>query len=152
MLDTFSSPRIASAEKCEGIMTLKKTLLVVGLSSVIAFAGCAHRNRALYTPNTIQVTKRSDEIRPAVKTALDRYGWIIEKDTETSGGHEVIARQVRGSHSARVKIVVTPPTARVVYLDSENLNYENHAGEETIHTRYNQWLQNLERSLAQELS
>jgi uncharacterized GH25 family protein len=133
-------------------MSLKKTLLIIGLSSVMALGGCAHRNRELYTPSTIQVTKRSDQIRPAVKTALDRYGWIIESDTETSDGHEVVARQVRGSHSARVKIVVTPPTAKVVYLDSENLNYENRAGEETIHTRYNQWLQNLERSLAQELS
>lgn len=126
---------------------MKQTaLLAILLALLIGTSSCAHRKRVVYEPTPIASSEKSSaKVKAGIKQALSTYGWIIEKDE--SG--QMIAKQTRGSHNARVKIRYSSKEVKVSYLDSENLNYHiDRNGMARIHGRYNTWVQNLERAIA----
>jgi hypothetical protein len=125
---------------------IKKLLFVVVVVVVsVAGAGCGHRSRALYEPGTIVASEYRGDVKQGIRQALFDFGWFVESDRPG----EIIARQTKGDIQARVKVLYSGRKITVKYLDSMNLNYSNEEGFETIHSRYNTWVRNLEKRIYQ---
>lgn len=88
--------------------------------------------------------KGQDDMRRAVLTALQRRQWTVERADQG----QILASITRRSHQARITIPYTASTYSIRYRDSHNLGYRDGK----IHRNYNKWIQNLDRSIQQELS
>lgn len=90
------------------------------------------------------VLKGQDDMRRAILTALQRRQWTVERADQG----QILALITRRSHQAQITIPYTASTYSIRYRDSHNLDYRKGK----IHRNYNKWIQNLDRSIQQELS
>jgi hypothetical protein len=88
---------------------------------------------------------KREQVKAAILKACSVRGWIPTVQRDGSINAAIV---VRGKHEAKVKITYTQSTVNIIYLDSENLNYENG----TIHRNYNKWVANLYQTITKELS
>ena len=115
---------------------------------ILTLSNCAHKNRMLYNPEPISV-HQSSNVRNSIRNALKRYEWIVESDKPGM----MVAKQMRRSHMAKVKITYNSKKVNVEYVNSDNLNYSvDEEGNKRIHGTYNTWVTNLERAIASEVS
>ena len=89
--------------------------------------------------------KLSDNIgKQYIFAAGTGLGWMMK---EVEPGHIVATLALR-SHIAKVDIKYDKKSYSITYKDSENLNYNG----KSIHSNYNGWIQNLNRSIQAQLS
>jgi len=75
----------------------------------------------------------------AIETALARRHWSVK---EKAPGRYTAYLDER-KHAATIAIVYDAQNARIDYVDSTNLAYENSPNGELIHRSYNTWVKNL---------
>jgi len=75
----------------------------------------------------------------AIETALARRHWTVKE--KVPGRYTAVLLERK--HSATVAIVYDAQNARIDYVDSTNLAYENSPNGELIHRSYNTWVKNL---------
>ena len=75
----------------------------------------------------------------AIETALARRHWSVKEKVPGKYTAHLDERK----HSATVAIVYDATNARIDYVDSTNLEYENRPDGEVIHRNYNNWVKNL---------
>jgi hypothetical protein len=104
-------------------------------------AGCDHRGVPLNRAVPVEMTQPTDPkvMESAIEMSLARRHWTIK---ERAPGRYV-AELAEKKHSATIAIVYDAQNARIDYVNSSNLMYENGAGGETIHRNYNNWVKNL---------
>jgi hypothetical protein len=123
---------------------MKKILsLSTMVLALVILSGCTNYKASIYNvPNSpIKAGLSENEISKAIKLAGASLGWKITdvKEGELSG-----KLQLR-SHIAMVKITYTNTTYNITYTSSLNLKYDK--VNQTIHSNYNGWIQNLQKAI-----
>jgi hypothetical protein len=104
----------------------------------------------VYNPEPIQVpcSMGVEKIRAAVRTGVLGRGWI-----PTDKGAGVIEAKIdKKNIVAVVTITFDAKTVRIRYKSSEGLSHEGEGTNETIHSRYNGWIKNIEKDITIGLS
>jgi hypothetical protein len=126
-------------------MNYKQILVALGV--VLLVAACTTRpivnitDAPIVTTGGKQLTE--DEVRKAIITAGSGLGWVI---APVSPGLATGTLNLR-THLAVVDIRYTTKSFSIIYKDSTNLHYRS--GQ--IHRNYNDWIENLDRDIRNEL-
>jgi hypothetical protein len=112
----------------------------------LGVASC--RVAPLATPAPIVLQEPSSDVHDAILRAMVHRGWRPIADEPGKITAQVL---VRGRHKATVDVLYTAEKVEFAYVSSENLNYENVDGEETIHKNYNSWVKMLRDDIEQQL-
>jgi len=124
------------------------SLSVILLVGVLFMTGC--RSTAVYNvvEAPLPMTKKvsNDKIFKAIKAAGRSLGWNVKK---IKNGEAKASINVRGKHTAVVKITYNQKNYSINYVNSQNLKYD--AEKNTIHKNYNSWVMNLDRAIQFEL-
>jgi hypothetical protein len=121
--------------------------IIMALAMALLMAACTSRpvmnvtDAPVVTTGGKQIT--TDQVRNAIVGAGNGLGWVM---TPTSAGLVVGSLNLR-THLAVVDVRYTARTFSIAYKDSTNLDYQN--GQ--IHKNYNGWIENLDRSIRNEL-
>lgn len=104
----------------------------------------ARGNVAIVNHEAIPATTASgkpasaEQIRAALQAAGGQRGWQI---TPAGAGKALAVLNVRGKHSVSADIGYSSGQYSIKYRDSSNMNYD--AGANSIHPKYNAWVQTL---------
>ena len=127
----------------------KITLLISILLATLFLTGCPQQaairnvdNAPLVSPSGTNL----EQTTAAIRRAGSGLGWQMKS---ISPGH-ILGELYLRSHVAKVDITFDTKTFNIQYKDSVNLNYEME--DDTIHSNYNGWIQNLERAIMAQTS
>lgn len=99
-------------------------------------------NAALNAPKTVTAA----QVEAAIKRAGGSLGWHMK---DVGPGHIEAQLPIR-SHLAVVDIFYNSKDFSIKYKDSRNLNYDK--ADNTIHSNYNGWVQNLQNAIVAQTS
>jgi hypothetical protein len=121
---------------------------VLPLVALVAAPAYAARTAPIYTPEPIQVPagKNVEAVKSAIKRACFDKGWNTR---EVGPGHIQAKYTKQNKYTAVVDIKYDAKTVRILYNNSENLNYD--AGQKIIHKTYNNWIHYLEKNIRADL-
>jgi len=129
---------------------MKQSLLIFSLFCVccLPLVGCKSRTPlAQPAPISIEGLDKA-EVASAVKTAIPKRGWIMEKNED----QVITARNlIRGKHTVVVNVDYSGDAIQIKYVDSANLEYQKEGGVEYIHKNYNVWTDYLRQDIAVEI-
>jgi hypothetical protein len=112
---------------------------------LVGLAVAACRTAPIYeSSSSVPAGLSAQQVQAAVVTAMGRRGWIVE---EYSAGGVLARIDVRGTHTAKVKIPYDSQQYAIRYADSSGLNH----GDGVIHRNYNKWVILLDREIQREL-
>jgi hypothetical protein len=120
---------------------------VRALAAVLAFVALnaiARGNVAVMNHEAVPATTASgkpasaEQIRAALVSAGAARGWQI---TPTGNGKALAVLDVRGKHRVSADITYASGQYSIKYRDSSNMNFD--AKDNTIHPKYNMWVQAL---------
>jgi hypothetical protein len=128
---------------------LALTVPCVAMLGIVPEASRA-ANPPVYVPDPIQVpcTLTMQKIRSVVRVGVLGRGWTVKEP----GDGVVEARLDKDRYVVIVTITYDPKAVRIQYKDSENLEYEGSGAAATIKRGYNNWIKNIEKDIAVELS
>mgnify|MGYP000194560426 CR=1 FL=1 len=124
----------------------KINFFVMSVLFVMLLTGCTSRQVLNISEEPVPSFKSlsNEQVKGAIAKACTRRRWLVESATE----NEVIASiVVRGRHKAKISIPFTTQKFNINYVSSEGLN----AKKGKIHRNYNRWVNNLRRTINQEL-
>jgi len=75
----------------------------------------------------------------AIESSLAKRHWVVKEHV----GQKYVAVLSERTHQVTIAIVYNADSARIDYIDSTNLLYENRPGGEVIHKKYQTWVKNL---------
>ena len=122
-------------------------ILRLAAAGVLAFAAAhafARGNVPIVNHEAIPATTGAgqpatpEQIRTALQTAGSPRGWEIRP---AGDGKALAVLNVRGKHSVSADITYTRGQYAIKYRESTNMNYDSAAN--TIHPKYNMWVQTL---------
>lgn len=118
-----------------------KLPLVLAFALTLTIIGC--RANPVYNVDSAPVTISGKHTGQDVEKSIIRAGAVLGwKMKKVGKGHLVGTLHLR-SHVAVVDITFNDKTYSITYKDSTNLNYDG----TNIHSNYNGWIQNLDRSI-----
>ena len=131
-------------------MKTKYLLVAIFCSMLVLVSGCRYDtvhnvDKHSYATNKTDYTK--EDVKKAIQRAGSGLGWII---SDEGPGHSVGTLYIR-DHMAKVDINYDMDGYSITYKDSSNLSYDKSDGEETIHSNYNGWVQNLDNAIRTQL-
>ncbi len=116
----------------------------------LGLAGCSANTARIHQPSK-RLARRSGEgitrsqIREAVKRALKRKKWTVEE----TGTDFITATVKKGENWATAKITMGPGSFAIQHVNSgPSFHYTG----DTIHRRYNRWIQRLDAAIVQEVT
>lgn len=116
--------------------------LVAALAvSALSLSACARTGpvrNVSDAPIAVSGELTQKDIRTAIIRAGSARGWRMDPQDD---GHILAVLKVR-EHVAKVDIYYDQSSYDIVYRESQNLRYD--PANETIHSNYNGWIQNLE--------
>ncbi len=117
----------------------------------VAFTGCRTSNILNVPQQTIVApeTKKEmtqDDVFKAITRAAGGLGWIVQKQSD---GVVKVTLNIR-DHQAVVLINYSATDYSITYESSVNLKYD--VSEQTIHSNYNGWIQNLDNAIKLQIS
>lgn len=128
----------------------KLLMLALAFGMSMAFFGCGTPPVYNVNNNTIAVAadKKAtmSDVEKAIMRAGGGLGWIIKKEKEGLLKGTLILR----THTAVVAITYNTEEYSINYESSVNLNYD--PANNTIHSNYNGWIQNLNKAIQVQLS
>ncbi|MBL0059048.1 MAG: hypothetical protein IPP35_08055 [Elusimicrobia bacterium] len=110
------------------------------------FVGCAYKSQLVH--NVSMDVPAKVDARPAILKTLKIYHWKVIADNNGV----IDAKQEKDAYYAIVRITYTKDTVAIKHLESQGMRYTNANGEERIHTHYNTWANNLEKSIKMEMA
>lgn len=128
--------------------TIIRLFAALPMIALLATPAYAANTAPLYTPEPIQVPagKSAEDVKKAVRKALFDKAWEIR---EIGPGHLQGKHTKSGGkgklHVAVVDVRFDAKSVRIVYKDSQELNYDKESG--VIHKTYNGWAKNLEKNI-----
>ena len=75
----------------------------------------------------------------AIESSFAKRHWVIKEHV----GQKYVAQLSERSHSVTIAVLYDGASARIDYVDSTNLRYENRPEGEVIHKKYQTWVKNL---------
>ncbi len=112
----------------------------------LSVASC--RSAPLFTPPPILLQEPRSDIHDAILRAMVHRGW---RPTNDEPGKITAQVLVRGRHKATVDVLYGNDKVEFAYVSSENLDYRNEGGAQTIHKNYNTWVQLLRDDIEAQL-
>lgn len=117
-------------------------ILVAALTvSALTLSACA-RTGPVRNVSDAPIAASGDLTRKDIRTAIIRAGSSRGWRMEPQGDGHILATLTVREHMAKVDIHYDESSYDIVYRESENLRYD--PDNETIHSNYNGWIQNLE--------
>lgn len=127
-------------------INVKKLAFISMIALTLTLIGC--RSAPVYNVTEAPVNASSNvtakDVKTAIFTAGAGLGWQMK---EVEPGHIVGSLYLR-KHVAVVDIPYTASSYSITYKDSTELGYDG----TNIHSNYNGWIQNLDRSIRASLS
>ncbi|MEO1491761.1 MAG: hypothetical protein AAFV19_06370 [Pseudomonadota bacterium] len=124
------------------------------LLSVMVLAGCRAatvvqiENETYAVPASASASGLTlNDYKVAIIRAGVQRGWQFE---EQGPGEMIGTINVRGKHTAKVRVLYDTSAFSIIYLDSTDLNYDAEVNE--IHPNYNSWVQNLRQDIQAQVS
>ncbi len=116
----------------------------------LSASGCDHRAQPMVRSVPVALAGPSDPklLEGAIEMSLARRHWQIK---EHQPG-KYVAEYAEKGHSATVAVLYDAQSARIDYVDSQGLMYENGGDGEKIHRNYNNWTKNLANDIKVSLS
>ena len=98
----------------------------------------------IYTETSSITTKSlsASKVAQAISTCSAGRGWKFSK---AGSGKMVGQLTVRGKHYVEVGVEYSAKAYKITYRDSKNMKYD--VANNTIHRRYNSWLENLDNDV-----
>jgi len=78
-------------------------------------------------------------VEMAIESSLAKRHWTVKEHA----GQKYLAQLSERSHSVTVAVLYDASSARIDYVESTNLRYENRPEGEVIHRKYQTWVKNL---------
>ncbi len=129
-------------------MLFKNYAPLILVSSIVLFIGCGSGTQIVnYQNSPIQASagkKNQENIRRAIILAGTSTGWQMQ---EVSKG-VIIATRFSSGRMAKVDINYTTESFNITYKDSSNFHYDG----TNIHKTYNSWVEQLHKTIAENLS
>lgn len=128
----------------------KLLMFVVACAMGVAFLGCG--TPPVYNVNNNAIAVPADkkasmtDVEKAIIRAGGGLGWIVKKEKEGLLKATLVLR----THTAVVAITYNTQEYSIHYESSINLNYN--AEDNTIHSNYNGWIQNLNKAIQVQLN
>lgn len=120
---------------------------IAALAIALAVASCS-QNQPLVTydevPTKATVEVTQEQVGEAIIDAGTKRGWSM---TEVEPGLIRGEILVRGKHKVEVNIPYTASSFSILYLSSDNMNYQLRDGQPRIHPKYNSWIKNLKSDI-----
>jgi hypothetical protein len=98
------------------------------------------------TPVTTTVTASASEVEKAILSAATAIGWIPSAE----GKNQIEAKLLVRKHELIINISYTAAQYTLTYKSSKNLDYNE--AKQTIHSKYGQWVRNLDVRIQKELA
>jgi hypothetical protein len=95
---------------------------------------------------TVSVTATAPEVEKAILTAATALGWIPRAE----GENQIEAKLLVRKHELIINISYTASQYTLTYKSSKNLDYNE--AKQTIHSKYAQWVRNLDVRIQKELA
>ena len=129
-----------------------KKFLMLAIAAVMSvmFLGCGAAQ--VYNVNNNAIEGVSDkkvsatDVEKAILRAGGGLGWVMKKTKDGQIQGTLTLRK----HIAVVSVKYNTKEYSINYVDSTNLDYN--AAENTIHSNYNGWIQNLNKAIQVQLS
>ena len=123
-------------------------LLIASIAFVRAEAARVENLEGLAVPERSDGTRFTpDEVRTLIMNGCTERQWKPEYE----GGSSVICSiLVRGRHWVKVEIPFSASDYSILYLDSDEMDYD--PDKQTIHRKYNGWVNNLRLMIDRQLS
>ena len=127
----------------------KLLMLMIAAVATLSFLGCG--TPPVYNVNNNSIAVSADkkatmeDVEKAILRAGGGLGWIIKKNRPG----ELTGTLILRTHTAIVSIKHTTQEYSITYVNSTNLNYD--PTNNTIHSNYNGWIQNLNKAIQVQL-
>ena len=127
-----------------------KNMIKLGLISlvlILGVMGCSRTSPLMNVPSQeVAAKKTNEDVFNAIKRAGVGLGWIINKTSDNTATGTLNLR----SHQAVIAIKYSQKDYSIDYQASTDLDYNQE--ENTIHSNYNGWIQNLNNAIKVQLS
>jgi hypothetical protein len=121
-------------------------ILTVVLGLVVVAAAYARATPMVqYTDVVVQSDKplTHEQVKKVILQAASQRHWTA---SERDGGR-IRLSYARGKFNAIVDVTYTTRKYSIVYVDSNNLNYDTRGGGPSIHPTYNSWVTSLKQGI-----
>jgi hypothetical protein len=121
-----------------------------GAVALVAVACDQYRETQLVrtVPVGLMQPESPKALESAIEGALAKHGWAVKEHAPGRYVAEVHERV----HAATIAIVYNADSARIDYVDSQNLLYQNTGNGEIIHKKYATWIKNLANDIRMNVS
>jgi len=123
------------------------------LAAAALLVGCGRATVPVVNYNDVAFSTASNkptlaQVKKAILTATETKGWIVN---DKGPGKMDATLTVRGKHTVIVLITYSTTSFSINYVDSTDMKYGIKHGEPSIHPFYNDWVKELEETIAIEL-
>jgi len=98
-------------------------------------------------PISVPANLTLKEIDKAIRVGLSRRDWMVTRDE----GQRIDATLHNRSHVVKIALSYSKQDVRIMYVDSENMDYEEKKGVKRIHKAYKKWIQNTSNDITSAL-
>jgi hypothetical protein len=120
----------------------ERSFVGIACLSALVLASCnEYRETPLIRSVPVALMRPADmkTVEWAIESSLAKRHWVIKEHA----GQKYVAVLTERTHQVTIAIVYNADSARIDYIDSTNLLYENRPGGEVIHKKYQTWVKNL---------
>jgi hypothetical protein len=129
---------------------MTSTVLKLFAIAFLAFAVSSCRTATVYNVNDAPLSTAKPATMAQVEAAIKRAGGGLGWQMQTAAPGHIVARLPIRQHLAVVDIYYTNKDFSIKYKNSNNLRYDQ--ADNTIHSNYNGWVQNLEKAIIAQTS
>jgi hypothetical protein len=117
------------------------TTCLLGLFVVLVVGCNEYRETPLIRSVPVALARPADlkTVELAIESSLAKRHWMVKEHA----GQKYVAQLNERSHSVTIAVLYDASSARIDYIESTNLRYENRPEGEVIHKKYQTWVKNL---------
>lgn len=135
-------------------MTQRYKVAFSVFAAAIFLVGCGRATVPIVNYNEVPIATISpkgmslNQVKKAIVAAAVAKGWTLD---DKGPGKMTATLVVRHKHTVVVLITYTTTTFSINYVDSTDMKYGTRDGEPAIHPAYNEWVKELEQTIAVEI-
>ena len=124
---------------------MKLLKIAVSMLFIFVLAGCGRVQPVMNVEDTpVALNLQSKQVKSAIYESAENRGWLVSEIKPGLIRAELYVR----SHDAAIEIPYSDRFYSILYVESENLKYDD--GE--IHRNYNRWVNNLNVDIKRKLA
>ncbi|MES9903298.1 MAG: hypothetical protein ABW168_11575 [Sedimenticola sp.] len=112
----------------------------------LLLVGCPHQ-AAVRNTDSVPFANASDASLDQLSSVIRRAGTGLGWQMKAIAPGHILGTLLLRNHVAKVDITYNKKNFSINYKDSQNLDYKQEDGKNTIHSNYNGWIQRLEQGI-----